>query len=649
MDDATLQFYSRHLLLNEWGAGAQDKLATARVLIIGAGGLGCPAAHLLAAAGVGQITIADGDTVEASNLQRQYLHTVAFLGLPKVDSIRAAVLAINPRCVVHTIKQRLAGSALNAAVAAADLVLDCTDNITTRHAINRACVTAKKPLVSGAAIRFDGQWSVFDAGSKDSPCYACVFPEAATPEDAADGSDTNVEDADRCGVMGVFAPLTHRVGNEQASAAIRLITGVGAVSLGELTLHNALDGSQYSLKAPRRADCAVCGVRPAASDLNAYLIKQSIDTAGFVPFDVWMNAALYAPQIGYYTSTRPVGTPQSGGDFITAPELSPVFGYTLARAIAPCFADGKAVDILECGAGTGALAASVIDGLAALSITVARYNILEISQSLRAQQASRLANYPCVRWLDRLPDTISGVVLANELLDALPVRAFTARGDQIFERGVSWQGGTWVWAERVLTAAQAEPLHRLVSSDESTHYTDYQFELGEQASAWVTSVAQRLAAGTGGAMVLIDYGFPQAELYHPQRAGGTLMAHRYHQASADVLAHATDADITAHVDFSAVAAAAMDVDIGAALELAGYTSQSRFLINAGVGEAFAALSADSSTIEQAQANRALQLMMSEAEMGELFKVIAFTHRCPAPLGFERGNRSHGLIEGQSLV
>ena len=371
--------------------------------------------------------------------------------------------------------------------------------------------------------------------------------------------------------------------------------------------------------------------------------------SGFIPFAVWMNAALYAPKIGYYTSTLPVGSAAAGADFTTAPELSCVFGHTIARSIAPCLQDlaarGLPVTILECGAGTGALAAAVLDGLAGLGITPAHYNILEISPSLRAQQAQRLVGYPCVRWLDALPASITGIVLANELLDAMPVQAYVAQAGKIYERGVVWQATTsqWQWAQGELAPAHSDALWASLPSETQAAALEgaYQFERGTQAAAWVASAAHNLSRGAGGAMLLIDYGFAAPELYHPQRSGGTLMAHRLHRASTDVLAHACDADITAHVDFSAVAHAA----VAGGLSLAGYTNQARFLINAGVGEAFAAHTATATVIEQAHANRALQMLLSEAEMGELFKVIAFTHQCSAPLGFERGDRSHRLLDG----
>jgi molybdopterin-synthase adenylyltransferase len=248
VDDAALTRYSRHLLLNEWGIEAQAKLNAAKVLIIGMGGLGCPAAHSLAAAGVGQLTLVDDDIVDATNLQRQHLHTSARIGMAKVASARIALSDINPLCQVTAVQSRLIGLSLHQAVRAHDMVLDCSDNFATRHAVNRACVAAQTPLISGSAIRFDGQFMVFDLRLSHSPCYHCVFPE-----------NGEQDEADRCAVMGVFAPLTQQIGTLQAAAAIKLITGVGLVRLNQLQLFNALDGSTQAFAINQQATCPVCG------------------------------------------------------------------------------------------------------------------------------------------------------------------------------------------------------------------------------------------------------------------------------------------------------------------------------------------------------------------------------------------------------
>jgi molybdopterin-synthase adenylyltransferase len=248
MDDQALIRYSRHLLLNEWGMEAQEKLALTDVLIIGMGGLGCPAAHTLASAGVGQLTIVDDDVVDGTNVQRQHLHTHSRIGMAKVLSAKIALHEINPLCKVNALIQRLTGNALQEMVAAHDVVLDCSDNSATRYAVNRACVAQKKPLVSGSAIRFDGQLIVFDARQPTSPCYHCLFPE-----------ETSSNDADRCAVMGVFAPLTQQIGTLQGAYAIQLIAGIGKVSAGRLQLFDALSGDVQTIKVSKDTACKVCG------------------------------------------------------------------------------------------------------------------------------------------------------------------------------------------------------------------------------------------------------------------------------------------------------------------------------------------------------------------------------------------------------
>jgi len=247
VNDAQLLRYSRHLLLNEIGVDGQERILSAHALVIGAGGLGSPAALYLASAGIGRITLADGDSVDLTNLQRQILHTQTRVGMPKAVSGRAALADINPEIEVVAVTQRLEGEALAAAVAAADVVLDCSDNFATRHAVNAACVRHKKPLVSGAAIQFDGQISVYDPRDPHSPCYACVFPPSQTVEEA------------RCATMGVFAPLVGIIGSMQAAEALKLLSGVGQPLVGRLLM---LDGRRMEwseVRMPRHAECSVCG------------------------------------------------------------------------------------------------------------------------------------------------------------------------------------------------------------------------------------------------------------------------------------------------------------------------------------------------------------------------------------------------------
>ncbi len=257
MNDDDLLRYSRHVLLNEIGIEGQERILAAHVLIIGAGGLGSPAALYLASAGVGHITIVDNDTVDLTNLQRQVAHTRERVGSPKVQSLQTALAQINPGVRVTTVQQRADATLLNQLVAQADLVLDCCDNFSTRHAINAACVHNKKPLVSGAAIRFDGQLSVFDARDVHSPCYACVFPPEVTFEET------------RCATMGVFAPLVGIIGSLQAAEALKLISGAGRPLTGRLLMLDGRAMEFTELHISRHGACPVCGKPPASEPVPA--------------------------------------------------------------------------------------------------------------------------------------------------------------------------------------------------------------------------------------------------------------------------------------------------------------------------------------------------------------------------------------------
>lgn len=246
MDDQSLLRYSRHILLPQVGIEGQARLRAARVLVLGAGGLGSPVALYLASAGVGTLALADGDTVDLTNLQRQILHRTAAIGQPKVLSGAATLAEVNPECRVIPLRERLEGSRLEEEVAAADVVLDCSDNFATRHAVNRACVKHCKPLVSGAAIRFDGQVAVFDSRQPDAPCYHCLFPEGEDVEEV------------RCAVMGVFAPITGIIGAVQATEALKLLIGCGESLAGRLLLLDGLAMEWRSIAVPRDPDCPVC-------------------------------------------------------------------------------------------------------------------------------------------------------------------------------------------------------------------------------------------------------------------------------------------------------------------------------------------------------------------------------------------------------
>jgi molybdopterin/thiamine biosynthesis adenylyltransferase len=250
MNDTQLLRYSRHILLDEIGIEGQQKLLDAHALVIGAGGLGSPAALYLASGGVGHITLVDDDEVDLTNLQRQVMHTSARIGQPKVASGRAALLAINPDVKVSALRERAGPARLAELVREATVVLDCSDNFATRHAVNRACFAAGVPLVAGAVIRFDGQISVFDPRAGTSPCYACLFPEDGKFEDAA------------CSTMGVFAPLVGVVGAMQAAEAMKLIAGVGRSLAGRLLLLDGRAMEWTCIDIARNASCQVCATRP---------------------------------------------------------------------------------------------------------------------------------------------------------------------------------------------------------------------------------------------------------------------------------------------------------------------------------------------------------------------------------------------------
>lgn len=249
MNDEQLLRYSRHILLDELGIEGQEKLLASHVLIVGAGGLGSPVALYLGSAGVGRITIVDHDRVDATNLQRQIAHTMARIGHFKSESVRQSVAALNPDVKVIPVTDRADDALLDRLVQEVDLVLDCTDNFATRHAINRACVKHRKPLVSGAAIRFDGQVAVYDSRSIQSPCYACVFPESDLLEET------------RCATMGVFAPLVGIVGTVQAAEALKLLCDIGQPLTGRLMMLDGRSMEWNEMKLTRSKGCAVCGIQ----------------------------------------------------------------------------------------------------------------------------------------------------------------------------------------------------------------------------------------------------------------------------------------------------------------------------------------------------------------------------------------------------
>ncbi len=248
MNDDQLLRYSRHIMLDEIGIEGQERILAAHALIIGAGGLGSPAALILAAAGVGSITLVDDDQVDLTNLQRQIAHTTERVGMDKVASARTAMLAINPGIEVRTVRERVGSERLEQLVQSATVVLDCTDNYKTRHAINAACVHQRKPLVAGAAIRMDGQISVFDPRQDDAPCYACLF----SPEE-------QFEEV-QCSTMGVFSPMVSIIGSMQAAEALKLIVGTMGPSLsGRLLMLDGRSMQWSEMRAARDPDCLTCG------------------------------------------------------------------------------------------------------------------------------------------------------------------------------------------------------------------------------------------------------------------------------------------------------------------------------------------------------------------------------------------------------
>lgn len=368
----------------------------------------------------------------------------------------------------------------------------------------------------------------------------------------------------------------------------------------------------------------------AASGLLASYIRTQIDSAGgWLPFDAYMNAALFAPGLGYYAG----GATKLGaaGDFITAPEMTPCFGQAVSVQVEQIMAH-SAPCLLEFGAGSGALARDVLTALEARGVCVERYLIIEPSPQLRERQYETLAalSHIDIQWLNAPPAHFRGAVLANEVLDAMPVKLFLRVASGVLERGVSLnEEGGFEWRDAPATAAVETAVHAL-EAQLGALPTPYLSEWPLAAQAWAASLAGWLEQG---AALLIDYGFPRREFYHPQRSTGTLMCHYRHRAHTDALWLPGLNDITAHVDFSAVA----EQGCAQGLEVLGYTAQSHFLINCGL---LTLLPAGSATL---QATRAAHRLISETEMGELFKVLALGRGLTEPLlGFQRGDRSHTL-------
>lgn len=381
---------------------------------------------------------------------------------------------------------------------------------------------------------------------------------------------------------------------------------------------------------PAPAGLAGAAIEPDALEHSrqlAALIAGEIGRGGgWIGFDRFMQHALYEPGLGYYAA-KPVKLGPHG-DFVTAPEISPLFARALAAQVAQCMTRLPA-RLLEFGAGSGALAAGLIDELRRLGVQVARYEIIEVSPELQAVQRARLAQAPAVSWLSRPPEDFEGVVIANEVLDVMPVRLFVKRGAAVLERGVQLAGGRLEFGDRPAGAELRAAVHRLESLIGPLP-DGYSSEVGLLARAWTATLGRWLRRGVA---LLIDYGFPCHEYYHPQRAMGTLMCHFRHRAHADPLWLPGLNDITAHVDFTAIAHAARDGE----LDLLGYTSQARFLMDCGLLELLR---------EPGAAARPAEVLrlISEAEMGELLKVMALGRGWHGPLrGFAAADRSHRLL------
>jgi SAM-dependent MidA family methyltransferase len=370
--------------------------------------------------------------------------------------------------------------------------------------------------------------------------------------------------------------------------------------------------------------------------LTSDLIRHIRAVGGWCRFDDFMNRALYSPGLGYYAhDSRKFGLqPDSGSDFVTAPELSPLFGRTLAHQIAQVLQLTGTAEVMEFGAGSGALAREVLQELAQLGVILKRYAIVDLSASLRARQQHTLAAAPFpVEWLDSLPSTFNGVMLGNEVLDAMPVQLLTRKNGLWFERGVSLGDD-----ERLIFSDRPSDLRPpLQEQDLAALPPDYLTEIHPQAQAFMHTVAQTLQKG---AAFFIDYGFPESEYYLPARVQGTLMCHHRHQAHANPLLNPGEDDITAHVNFSAMAMAAQD----AGMDVLGYTSQAHFLINCGIADLLAQTPADSPAYLPLVAHT--QKLLTEHEMGELFKVLAvgrgLGEQAQALMGFSRADRTHTL-------
>jgi SAM-dependent MidA family methyltransferase len=383
----------------------------------------------------------------------------------------------------------------------------------------------------------------------------------------------------------------------------------------------------------------------AQSEALTDLIRERIAAAGgWLPFDRYMDLALYAPGLGYYSggAMKFGRRAEDGSDFVTAPELSPLFAKTLARPVAQALQDSGTRRVMEFGAGTGKLAAGLLNSLTSLAADFDRYSIVDLSGELRARQRETIeklapALASKVEWLDALPDSFEGVVIGNEVLDAMPVRLVVRKLGAWHERGVVRLNDRFAFDDRPIALdVQVELIDVAIDeANDDEPFAEYLTETHEAALGFTKTVCTML---TRGAAFFIDYGFPRREFYHAQRATGTLMCHYRHRAHADPFLYPGLQDITAHVEFTGIAEAGTET--GA--DLLGFTSQARFLMNGGITDVLDEL--DPADVKQfLPAANAVQKLLSEAEMGELFKVIAFSRGIPGMLdAFSTGDRSHTL-------
>ncbi len=391
---------------------------------------------------------------------------------------------------------------------------------------------------------------------------------------------------------------------------------------------------------PTNSDHSVVAAPVSSHPLGDLIAHEIRERGGWMRFERFMELALYAPGLGYYSGGRRVlgHRPQDGSDFVTAPELTPLFGETLARQLIQALEATGTDEIWEFGAGTGALAVQL---LGELGDRIKRYTIVDLSGSLRNRQHQAIVKaHPQmahkVIWADSLPDEITGVVIGNEVLDAIPVHLLTWTGKAWLERGVALSpdpetASRFVWADHPAHEGVRPPTEHI----DDVYLPGTVTETHGQAEAFVATLAQRM---TRGAAFFIDYGFPEAEYYLPQRTGGTLMCHHAHTADPDPLAMVGDKDITTHVNFTGIALAGQE----AGWEVLGYTSQGRFLTNCGLAEALAS-TGQASTAAELKSRAAMQMLVAEHEMGELFKVIGFV-KGPwfDAIGFSQGDRTHTL-------